>query len=521
MKVDSRALQQIYAQFPSLKVNADKGALEAAATKVLGAEGAKALLAALADKDTYLATRSAALDALLKAPEGTALQQPKRAVVSGLSAGGLLSAAVLAKAGYQVDAVELREGYTRQMQFSSRQALVDELASIDPKLADKFLEIAGHLTKGFVSTLNGSQRIIARDEPLAGDPTRVPRTGEQMLSDVPIMLVECRCFEQVLFEWLKEQPNVRVHSNMQISLSEPDEQGRYSVSVAPRKGGTAVALGTPDLVVVSEGANSATRKTLGIETAATSPQERIIGGVVGASSGGRAALKYDDKKRDDGSTERILSMALGSAKNDKTWVLVEAPQSELFDPGPELDPTSPEYREAQQQLIEKHFRSEAALVMEQDVSDATLEGPMVGTRPTLFTLQQRMSSRATAGANLVGLGDFVGNAHFIVGGGMATSAVSHVERLKDLVFDLEMGVDKGAAMSKYNQGALADTLAWGKRGIHEFYPDVDRKMIPEAYAKAVNDWLAGKNKDPLAALEKLIAPVSEALPPIGKPSSAA
>lgn len=506
----SSQLQQVYARFPSLKVNADKGALEAAATQVLGAPESKALLAALADKDTYLSARGTALAALVKAPEGEPLQQPRRAVVSGLSAGGLLSAAVLAKAGYQVDAFEQREGYSRNIQFSSRQALIDELASIDPKLSEKFLEISAPLVKGFHHTVNGKTKVYQREMPRAGDPTAVPHSGEEMLSGVTISLVECKAFEQVLFDYLKAQPNVTVHTKAKLQLGEPDASGRYSVA----------GVGTPDLVVVSEGASSATRKALGIQSVATSPVERFIAGIVGKGSGGSATMKYTDGQKADGSPERILSMALGSAKLDKTWVLTEVPESFNADPGAGLDPASDEYRKAQQALIEKQFRAEAALVMETDVSDATLDGPIEGGKPTLFSMQQRMSDRATAGSNVVGLGDFVGNAHFTVGGGMATAAVSHVERLKELVFDLELGADKGTALKKYEQGAIADTMAWGRRGITEFYPDVDKKKVSAAYVKAVGDWLAGKNKDPLAALEKLLAPVTEALPPIGKPAAA-
>jgi 2-polyprenyl-6-methoxyphenol hydroxylase-like FAD-dependent oxidoreductase len=340
-----------------------------------------------------------------------------------------------------------------------------------------------------------------------------------MLSGVPISLVECKCLEQVLFDWLQTQPNVTIHGKASVQLSGPDELGRYTVTGTP-KNGEPFALGTPDLVVVSEGSGSATRKALGIDSAATSPTEQIIGGIVGKGSGGRAALKFADSKKADGTTERILSMALGSAKSDKTWVLTEVKEGVSFDPGAGLDPASEEYRKAHQALVEQHFRAEAALVMETDVSNATLAGPFEGSKPTLFTLQQRMSNRATAGSNVLGLGDFVGNAHFIVGGGMATAAVSHVERLKSLLFDLELGADKGAALAKYNQGALEDTMAWGRRGIAEFYPDVEPKQASEAWVKAVTGWIEGKNDDPLAALEKLLAPVSEALPPIGKPAAA-
>jgi len=521
MKVDTRALQQVYAQFPSLKANPDKRALEAAAVKVLGAAGARALMKSLLKKDTYLQARSEAISALLTTPQGQ-LQQPKRAVVSGLSAGGMLAAAVLAKAGYKVDAIELRDGYSRNIQFSTRQAMVDELASLDPKLAERFLEVSAHIVKGSYSTLNGVMKHTPRDAPRPGDPTQIPRTGEELLSSGAGMLIECKVFERVLHEWLKEQPNVTIHTNTKITLSAPDDQGRYSVSAAPRKGGTSVSLGTPDLVVVAEGSGSSdTRKALGIEQVATSPEAKMIAGVVERPSGGRVASHYVDRKAKDGSTERILAMALGSAKVDKTWVIVEAPKDETFDPGAGLDPASKEYRDAQQALIEKHFRAEAALVMEGDISDATLAGPFEGARPSLFTLQQKMSSRATAGANVVTLGDFVGTGHFIVGGGVATATVSHIERLKDLVFDLELGSEKTAALAKYDQGAIADTLAWGRRGIYEFYPDVaDRNVVADAYVKAVTEWMAGKNKDPLAALEKLLGQHGQALPPIGKPKAA-
>lgn len=522
MKLESQ-LQQVYARFPSLKVNADKASLEAAAAKVLGAPAAKALVEALADKDTYLKARGVALDGLLKAPEGTLLRSPRTAVVSGLSSGGLMSAIVLAKAGYQVNAFEAREGYTRDIQFSSRQALIDELASIDPELSAQFLLRSAHLTKGFDFTVNGVTKHHDRALPTAGDPTRVPQTGEEMLSGVPISLIECKVLEQLLFDYAKKQPGITVHNRVTVDLGGPDADGKFSATgvPSPRKDGKSVGppfeLGSPDLVVLSEGSGTKRRAQLGITSMPTSPTERIIAGIVEKGSGGRAALRFNDKKKVDGATERILTIALGSAKLDRTWVLAEVSEDFNADPGEGLDPASPEYRAKQQGLIEKQLRHEAALVMDTDVGDdVALGGPVAGGKPTLFTLQQSMNDKATAGTNVIGLGDFVGNAHFLVGGGMATAAVSHIERLKDLVFELELGTDKSAALAKYNQGALEDTMAWGKRGISEFYPDIEPKKVTAAYVKAVNDFIAGKVKDPLAALERLLATESEALPSIGK-----
>ncbi|MBK7857079.1 MAG: hypothetical protein IPJ65_00385 [Archangiaceae bacterium] len=513
MKTEANQLSQVYAQFPSLKVNADRRALRAAATKVLGAGAAKKLLATFDDRDTYRAARTSALSSFAEVTAPDADQQLPRAVVSGLSTGGLLAAVVLARAGYRVDAFEARDSYVRNIQFSSRQALIDELASIDPLLSERFLEISSPMSQGFTYTVGGQTQRIERKLPHQGEPLDLPQTGEEMLADVTISVVECKVLEQVLFDYLKTQPHITIHRNSKLELGAQDAEGRYEVK----------GIGTPELVVVSEGSNSPTRKALGIENAVTSPGERIIAGVVAAPDGGNAAMRYDDKQLPDGSTERILKMAMGSAKTDMTWALIEVPVA--FDPDPDpaegLAPDSEYFSEAQQEAIDDQFREEAALVMARDLDDVELEGPFqkAHSHPSLFTLQQTMSKSAVAGTNVVGLGDFVGTGHFLVGGGMATASVSHIERLKALVFDLELGTDKAAALRKYEQGVIADTLAWGRRGIAEMYPDLLETAVSDAYVAAVTEWISGKNKDPLAALEKLLAPLSEALPPIGKPAT--
>src|SRR5258706_123776 len=76
MKLEAAQLQQVYARFPSLKANADRSALAAAAEKVLGTEPAKALLLALADEDTYLSARASAPALVSSSPEQQLRSEP-------------------------------------------------------------------------------------------------------------------------------------------------------------------------------------------------------------------------------------------------------------------------------------------------------------------------------------------------------------------------------------------------------------------------------------------------------------
>jgi hypothetical protein len=425
MKPEATQLRQVYAQFPSLRVNADLRALETAATRVLGPEPAKALVRALADEDTYRSARTTALTPSSPASGAFTPHPGRRAVVAGLTTGGLLSAAVLARAGYQVDAFEQGDRSGSEFQLGLRQAL-DELASISPQLAQRFLELT------------------YRAAPGPAQPAVLP--------DCDLSIGEHQVLERVLLDHLKHLPNVTLHRNQKLELVSADVEGRYGIA----------GVGTPDLVVVAERASASTRKALGIESRATSPRSSIIAGGVESSTGYRPF-----------SAEPVEG----------------------------LDPSSEEYLHALQAVLEETLRAEAALVTEQ----------VPHRRPTLLALQQRMSSGAIAGSNVLGLGEFVGS-----GAGMASATVSHIERLKALVFELELGTDKGAALRKYEQGAIADSLELGRRGITEMYPDIDAEKVSDGYGRAVTEWLEGKNKDPLAALERLLEPVSEALRPIGQ-----
>ena len=88
-------LQAIYARFPSTRVIADATRLEAAAREVLTDDRTTALLEVLnVNKDVFLDARREALSRLL--PLRGKAASKRTAVVSGLSNGGLVAAAMLA-----------------------------------------------------------------------------------------------------------------------------------------------------------------------------------------------------------------------------------------------------------------------------------------------------------------------------------------------------------------------------------------------------------------------------------------
>lgn len=507
----SRMLERLFLEKPSTRVIADADKLAEAAAGVLPQDQIEALRK-LVGGDEFLAARAQAIsrvDLLL----GKTPDKPRPvAVVSGLSNGGLIAAAMLAKAGYKVEAFELRGGYTRNIQFAARQGLVDQLAAIDPKLADQFLQHTSKIERGSVH-IRGDERVHHdMPDPRAADPRLVPQSGVEMLQAPSAMILECKVAEGILMDYLKAQPNVTVRTGARIELGPPNEDGERSVKgLAVTKGQPdkeLVDLGTPALVVVSEGGRSATRDALGIETAPTSPMERHVAGVVKTELGGAMSKNYQG----DGTVNGTVTGSMNRRGAMQTWIVSKIAPDTLLEPnsvkGLKLDPKSPEYREQQQVMVEEYFRDQAALVMEMPKDQlGAIEGPIEGTRVAAFTIQQRISTKATAG-NVLMMGDAVGNGHWSVGGGMQTAAIAHTERLKHLLLDLDMGKDKVAAMERYGAGVLEDTLAWAQTGIPDFYPEIaDWRGVQAKFTEAVAAWREGKAASPLEALQRLLEPL--------------
>lgn len=369
------------------------------------------------------------------------LQKEKHAVVSGQSITGMIAAAILAKSGYHVDTYEIRERYTRNIQWAARQSLVDELASIDQNLATHFLEnVARPLYKGSVHiSPNGDRRMKQHLGLREGNPLEVPKNGTKMMGYPSVLNMETKTFETFLKQYLQSMPNVHRHSGS-IRL----RRSGNSFCVAEQK--------TPDLIVIAEGANSATRKALGIGWEPVTQSRLQIAGAIGIDSGGVMIKHW---RKEEG--ELRLTGVMGRKGSDNTWIVAD------------VDPL----KVTNQREIDGEFRRLAAAALEipvEEIDRIKIWGCTDEEKIALFSLQQKISSEATIGDNVIFMGDSVGTGHWSVGGGMQVGAVCHAERLKTLLSDIDSGMPKNKALKTYSEGALMDTRAWGEAGLKDFYP---------------------------------------------------
>lgn len=345
----------------------------------------------------------------------------KYAVVSGQSIIGMLAAAVLAKSGYQVDCFEIRDEYTRNIQWAARQSLVNELASIDEKLADSFIkEVVKPIYKGSTHVYaDGYRRNKSHDGLERGDPSRLPSTCDEMMAMSSVAIAEAKVFETFLKKYLQSFPNVHLYKGYFI-------EGHQ----------------IPDLIVIAEGFNSKSRNALNIPLIPAAEDKLQIAGTLGIDSGGIMLKQW---RNEDG--QMRLTGIIGRADSDSTWIVAD------------IDPAKIETQDD----IDTEFRriaSEALSLPIKTVEGLKISGPIDDKPVTSFLLKQAICETAIKGDNVVLIGDAVGAGHWSVGGGMQTGSVCHIERLKTLLLDIELGMPKAAALNKYSDAVITDTKTW-------------------------------------------------------------
>ncbi len=184
--------------------------------------------------------------------------------------------------------------------------------------------------------------------------------------------------------------------------------------------------------------------------------------------------------------ETLLTGLMGRKGAGKTWMVADVQITPNSKYG--LDIYSRIYNEEKQRLIHREFRrliSESMELPIKIVQNIKIEGAIEGVSISPFTLQQRISTRAYAGNNVILLGDAVGNSHWSVGGGMQIGAVSHAERLKTLLLDIDLGIPREKALQGYSNAVLNDTKVWAEIGLADFYPSLDKEFIKHAYNNSI------------------------------------
>lgn len=489
-------LGRVYNERPSLVVNFNETIFYQAAVEIIGEEAAMQLKGHLVND---FADFAEARDEFVRKNKVNIRAGLPRIIVSGQSVSGMVYAAIAAQAGYKVTVYEKRTKYQREIQWALRQAMADQLASIDRSMAGEFIDmIAKGLPNGsgLIST-NGEFRYKFNSAEFSPpDPRRVPETGRQMLEASSVGTVAAKQFELFLAEYTRRHPNItRYHGIIDVKANINTATGEHIIREYVFAGdGKKVRLKKNDpngkIVLIAEGAGSNNRKKLGIKVLTTSPQRLQVAGIIHINRTGEITESFTS-----GRAGTMVTSSMGTLNSGKRWLVTDIYEGDITPNKKDFgtDTESPAYKEERQRLLELIYRKIAArnLRIPENVLlrktngkyNIKVTGAIEGKPLTTFSLAQKMSERGTSGSNVILMGDALGNAHWSVGGGVQTAAISHAERFKIFLLDLEKGINRAQALEKLNHGIVADTNAWGAKGFKFFLNGVPEDQAIKAYWK--------------------------------------
>lgn len=503
-------LERLFRMNPGLSTQANPEILEQEARRLLGAEAATRVRTLVrGDLPTFMRERTAIINRVRTNP-GVPL---RRVVVSGQSVTGMVAAAIAAQSGHQVDVYDLRMTYTRDIQWSSRQALADILASIDPELAERYrTEVARDLSRGYSAIQpDGSVQTFTPGRIADADPRRIPLNPDDMLGASSVGTVQTRKFEQLLFDYLSRHPNVRQQRG-KVEFGEVNARtGERDVSefrdVTPQGQREKVyelverAPNDRPIAVVAEGAGSASRQSLGIQSLDVSPGRLQVAGVVHLEQGGQITTHYREE-----APGRMITGSMGTSETGLRWVVADIDEERIT---PDFDRfgsdrNAPEFKAERQRLLEAEFRRIAEMNMRLtpgSLADVRISGAIEGLPLSTFELTQHISSAGRSGNNVLLLGDAVGNGHWSVGGGVHIGAISHGERFRQFLTAVDGGTSIASASRVYEAGVLTDSRAWAREGLHYFYDSLPTEDTNRVFQEATRLHQEGKVSSPMRAIE--------------------
>lgn len=461
------------------------------------------------DLNTFNSTRMNVINRVRVNPT----QELRRVVVSGQSVTGMVAAAIAAQSGHKVSVYDLRMSYTREIQWSSRQSVIDTLSAIDPKLAETYVEeVARNLSRGYSQIdQDGTIKTQPPERMVEGDPRRIPQNAEDMIRGKSVATVQTQVFEELMFKYLSNHPNVTQTKGkiefgpLNLTTGEHTVIEYEDVTPAGQKEKVyrEIRQGNP-IAIISEGAGSSNRRALGIESAPVSPARFQVAGIVAMDNGGEIVTHFREEP-----TGRMVTGSMGTTGSGERWVVGDVDPARITPDATQFgtDVTKPEYITERYRLLEIEFRRIAALNMRvtpESIAAVPVSGAIEGTKLQTFTLQQNISRTAHSGSNVLLLGDAVGNGHWSVGGGLHVGAVSHSERLKTYLTTLNGGGDVRVAAQRYSASVIQDSIDWGENGLYYFYSNLHYREANRAYNEAVSLYMSGKVTSPERALELML-----------------
>ncbi len=201
-------------------------------------------------------------------------------------------------------------------------------------------------------------------------------------------------------------------------------------------------LGTPDLVVVADGAGSPTREALGIEFKGESESKHYLGGLI---TKGIGAETRKVATQEPGFERHV--MATGHSVYGDTWVSVEvSPQEAALPPEERI----------------KLLASKANYAMpEENVSEKDI-GWGAGH---VTSVQNRRAERTTAGNNVVLIGDAAGTGSVWVGGDLNLALTTHLKAVEHLAKNLKTpGRHRERSMQIFDRTVQWGTTRWHRAG---------------------------------------------------------
>jgi|GEM_PF-1601601 len=414
-----------------------------------------------------------------------------RAAVLGGSISGLMSTLVLAKLGFKVALYEKRSEYNRKVQWGVRQSFINYLASIDNDIAKKFKSISSNICNDYRFLTDkcslykeGAYLHQQRNSPSDGAYVEQDLSGKETLGEEIVCLVPAKDLEKLLFKEVNRLKAVTIYRKESPQVKYEDSTGAYSLIEDE-------GAASYDLIVVCEGAASQTRDAVGISSMALSRPVAQVSGQADLKRYGMIIERLHNIQHEDVPKEGLLlSLLISTDRRKASWIVGDISSECLAKLNDNPDSSKEE------SIVAEEFRRVAARTMftaEAEIVEARYQG--VVQKLKRFDLQAKISNKAMAGNNLVLAGDAVGVGHWSVGGGMHVAGVCHISRLKVLASALKDSSDRQSALQKYNDGVLADTIAWISRGIKDYYLTVPRNALEAVFNKLIEELMKDNTID--------------------------
>lgn len=286
-----------------------------------------------------------------------------------------------------------------------------------------------------------------------------------MIGEPSVAIIETRHLEQALRDVLQNAPNVHFLNGYSVELmARPalgldgapafgvslhrmlkDDQGKWTASSA------GVDIGTPDMILAADGAQSHTVRDAGIGLKVGQSMGRFVVGTVRVPEGRNTMKKVSINDEVSGELH-VYANVTGHLQ--EAWVIVEVPpawgEAELKDRG----------------KVEEHFRKVSAKVL--DLDPSTQEVLWGGS--AAFTLRPSITTELGRG-NVWPIGDASGNNSFVVGGG-TVGGLHEGKIAAETIVGMPAGDDASKVLEHGRKASYLASMAWHLHGS----PDVQEEL---------------------------------------------